>query len=74
MVSEKNNCYFNSISVHLSTIQTIFLGYAEKDRQNSTLEEQTNDVKRVKFMEDHLNALLSAIRYEYYMNKNKTEI
>ncbi|KAI9123588.1 hypothetical protein K1719_004888 [Acacia pycnantha] len=38
-------------------------GYGEKDHhQNSTLEDQTNDVKRMKFMEDHLDVLLSAIR------------
>ncbi|XP_054777318.1 beta-glucosidase 46-like [Prosopis cineraria] len=37
-------------------------GYAEKNNQNSTLEEHVNDVKRMKFLEDHLDALLSAIR------------
>ncbi|XP_054777312.1 beta-glucosidase 46-like [Prosopis cineraria] len=37
-------------------------GYGETDHPNSTLEEHINDVKRMKYMEDHLNALVSATR------------
>ncbi|XP_054777317.1 beta-glucosidase 46-like isoform X5 [Prosopis cineraria] len=37
-------------------------GYGETDQPNSTLEEHINDVKRMKYMKDHLNTLLSAIR------------
>ncbi|KAI9124234.1 hypothetical protein K1719_005534 [Acacia pycnantha] len=37
-------------------------GYGETDNLNATLEEHTNDVERVQFMEDHLNALFLARR------------
>ncbi|KAK4258971.1 hypothetical protein QN277_005357 [Acacia crassicarpa] len=37
-------------------------GYGEMDNPNATLEEHTNDVERVQFLEDHLNALFVAIR------------
>ncbi|XP_028767866.1 beta-glucosidase 46-like isoform X2 [Neltuma alba] len=37
-------------------------GYGETDNPNATLEEHISDVQRMKYMESHLNTLLSAIR------------
>ncbi|KAI9124202.1 hypothetical protein K1719_005502 [Acacia pycnantha] len=37
-------------------------GYGETDNPNATLEEHTNDVERVHYMEGHSKALFSAIR------------
>lgn len=39
-----------------------FIGYAEEVDPNFTSEEHLNDFKRIKYMVDHIEALLAAIR------------
>lgn len=39
-----------------------FIGYGEEDHPNFTLEEHRNDSKRIEYMEDHIEAMLAAIR------------
>lgn len=42
-------------------------GYPEFNNPNFTTEEFLNDVKRVTFMSDHLDALLRSIRYRDHL-------
>jgi len=38
------------------------IGYAQEDDPNSTFEEHLNDSKRIKYMMDHIEAMVAAIR------------
>ena len=44
------------------------VGYSELNNPSFTTEEFLNDVKRVQYMADHLDALLRAIRYNMIQN------
>jgi len=38
------------------------IGYAQEDDPNFTAEEHLNDSKRIKYMVDHIEAMVAAIR------------
>lgn len=56
------NFFFVSNFMRVSDKSEHFIGYAQQDDPNFTFEDQVNDFKRIKYMENHIEALSIAIR------------
>lgn len=66
MVSEKNLDMIKLYMLKSSQMRVtyrLYLGFGDMNNPNSSIRESLNDVKRVEYMKNYLDALAAVIRY-----------